>query len=333
VASPAVVAAGNSDWQRYTQEEWGLSFRYPADWQVEPNPLGLTLVPPRVDGAPTGGGSILLEPYTISSSYDLRDYVELRSRDGEHPSLEGLGITFADPTAMPFAGVGDQVVYAVSESPLLHAETVWVAQDGLVFRITGFEAPEHRYALAEVAASLAFDAEQLASWKAAGDLAGDETVLQANMARTNAPRLAEAEGAIRNRHAAATAVGPLTVYTGTSSYGPDYPNFTVQYDPAIWQFRPSQEGGPDRLQHREWDGCTLNLASGPTETYGARWRSLGGQWWVEARLNPEVLAYFLSDDGGGYTFWLSVPEADPLGASLPCRRAAEQVLGTLVVSR
>jgi hypothetical protein len=118
-ASPAVVtstamAAGNAEWQRYTQEEWGLSFRYPVNWQVEPNPLGLTLIPPRVDGAPTGGGSLLLEPYTISPHYDLRDYVELRSRDGEHPSVNDLGNTFADPTAMPFAAVGDQVVYALA---------------------------------------------------------------------------------------------------------------------------------------------------------------------------------------------------------------------------
>lgn len=329
--SPASAAVSDTaaGWKQYIHPEWGLSFQYPADWQVEPTPVGVALAPPRVDSAPTGGGSIVLEPYTISPGYDLRDWVEMQSRNGEHPSVQELENAFPAPTLMPFAQVGDQVVYAVSTSPLLHTETVWVAQDGLVFRITGFEHPEHRYALAEVVASLAFDAEKLAAVRASGALAGDETALQASMAQRNAPNLAAAEEAIRNRQTAAPPAGATEVYTGASPYGPAYPPFTVQYDPAVWEFVPGAEGEwGNKLQHRQLESCTLNLQSGPTETYGARWRSIGRQWWVEARLNPEYLLYMVNADSGAYVFGLSTPEVDPGGASLPCKRAAEQVLAT-----
>jgi hypothetical protein len=230
---------------------------------------------------------------------------------------------------MPFAQVGDQVVYAVGDSPLQHTETVWIAQDGLVFQMGGFAVPEYRYTLAAIAASVTFDPQQTPALQTSDTLIGDEAVLRARMAAIYPDSLAVSEAAIRNEGFVPAPVAATETYTGESPYGPALPGFTVQYDPAAWQFVPGEAGGWDALRHREFAGCTMILGGGATETYGARWRFIGDQWWVAARLNPEILLYSLTDAGNTYILGLSAPESDPQGLSVPCRRAADQVLATL----
>jgi hypothetical protein len=324
-------AAPADNWKSYTHKDFGVSFRYPADWQVEETPIGVTLAAPRIDGSPAGNGSIILAQYTISAGADLQDWVQIYSRFGEHPSLDGMTTQFADTTAMPFAAVGDQVVYAVQDSPLMHTEIVWIAKDGFVFRIGDLAAPEVRYVLAEITASLQFDEAMPANLGDSNRVAGDEAALLAAMARAYGLRLEEAQTAIRNSKADPPPVQAAAVYTGASPYGDGYPGFTVTYDSAEWSLVQGEGGEWDRLEHSQLDACVLYLQGGATETYDARWRQIGGQWWIEARLNEEVLLYSVDGGGASYIFGITVAEEDPLGEGLPCKRAAEQVLGTLAV--
>jgi hypothetical protein len=324
-------AAPVDNWKSYTFIDSGVSFRYPADWQVEEIPVGVTLAAPKVDGSPAGKASIILAQYTISAGADLQDWVQIYSRFGEHPSLDDMTIRFADTTAMPFAAVGDQVVYAVQDSPLMHTEILWIAKDGFVFRIGDFAMPEVRYVLAEIAASLQFDEATPAKLGNSNSFAGDETALQAAMERAYGLRLEEAQTAIRNSKAEPLPVQEAAVYTGASPYGDAYPGFTVTYDSAAWSLVQGEAGEWDRLEHSQLDACVLYLQGGATETYDARWRQMGGQWWIETRLNKDVLLYSVDGGGASYIFGLTVAEEDPLGEGLPCKRAAEQVFGTLTV--
>lgn len=330
-------AGSAAGWPTFTYPNWGITFRYPPDWQVEAGSWGVALIPPRADSAPTGGGVIAMEPYTISPGYDLRDWVQWISRDTEFPAMDETIITFAPVAQMPFAAVGDQVVYAILDNPIVNREIVWIAEDGLVFRIDDFAAPEVRYTLAEVAASLTFDRAVLRAIRDGGKLAGDETDVQARMKDHAAPYAAVAEAAVRNRQMTPPPVqpeSPLQRYTGHSPYGPNFPDFTLDYDPTVWTLRADDDGSGegDRLQNQAIEGCTFDLKSGSTETLDSRWRWIGDRWWIEAKLSDAFLAYSLRDENAGYyIFGLAVPELDPTDARQPCRRMTEQVLSTFAI--
>lgn len=335
-ADPAAPAGEliSADWPTFTYPDWGVSLHYPPGWQVETGPWGVALMPPRADGMPTGGGVIVMEPYTISPSYDLADWVQWRSRDGEHPSIHNMIVAFAPTAQMPFAAIGDQVVYAIQDSPLLHRETVWVAQDGLVFRIDGFAAPEYRYPLAEVAASLTFDRATLTALAAGGTLAGDETAMQARIADHAAPYAAVTQAAVQNSRTLppAQSTPPLERYTGHNPYGPDYPDFTVEYDPTLWTLTPADEQSSwDWLHSQQMEDCALALSGGSTEVLDSRWRWIGGQWWVEAQVSDEIVDYSLHYADTYYIFSLAAPKVDPTNARQPCQRMAEQVLSTFAI--
>jgi hypothetical protein len=185
--------------------------------------------------------------------------------------------------------------------------------------------------LAEIAASLQFDEAMPAKLGSSNSVVGDEAALLAAMERANGLRLEEAQTAIRNSKSIPPPIQAAAVYTGASPYGDAYPGFTVTYDSAAWSFVRGEGSDWDKLEHSQLGACTLSLQGGATETYDARWRQIGGQWWVESRLNEDVLLYSVDGGGASYIFGLTVAEADPLGESLPCKRAAEQVLGTLTV--
>jgi hypothetical protein len=169
------------DWLTYTHRTWGISFRYPPDWEVE-GPESMALGNPIVVH-PIGSGwrkiEISLDDFTLSAQGSLETWVRFRNEGGENSGLstDPLHLSTLSPTYLP--AEADEAIYSIGERDRGEIHTLWLASNGLVYRIRPFYSQLEDITLVyEIAASLEFDPIKQKSMRATADFAGDEETLR-----------------------------------------------------------------------------------------------------------------------------------------------------------
>lgn len=132
---------------------------------------------PDETSAPASQVNITLDSITLSPGTDLQTWVDLRNQLGatENPRAAETTVTPVETATLPFAQVGDQVVYQVIEHRLLHNEVIWLAKGELVFMVMNSSAdPQVHEQFFQLASALTFDAEQLAALRTRAQFSGNE---------------------------------------------------------------------------------------------------------------------------------------------------------------
>jgi hypothetical protein len=123
----------------------------------------------------------------------------------------------------------------------------------------------------------------------------------------------------------------LSSYTGPNAYGSEYPDFAVNYDPALWKLvLVDHSQGSDRLESTQVSSCALMLNMGPIGSPAIQQKQIGSHEWYIAETNdPRALLYWAQvSDTLSFFFGLEMPNAVPTELSQKCITLAEEVMST-----
>lgn len=121
----------------------------------------------------------------------------------------------------------------------------------------------------------------------------------------------------------------VLLYEGRSPYGEEFPQFTVGYNPHVWQLVTGEQ--ENILHHKALPSCKVSLAAGAFGAFATEKVTLGDYSWDVAEVGRDGLHYSIPYETLAYMFDIFLPPDAEESERAECRAAAEQVISTFAL--